>query len=232
MDKTELKNILEALIFASESPLSVRNIQDIVQDVEQEEIEASLDLLKQDLKTRAVALKKVSGGYQFATKPDYAPYLKSMFSGKEQSRLSRAALETLAIIAFKQPISRVEVNAIRGVSSDGVIKTLLERKLVDIAGRDDGPGRALLFRTTTGFLRYFGINELSDLPRPKEVEQLLAEGEGSTILKSVPEESLLETGEDQETSDSDSDAETEQEKPDAGTEAEPASQKQKNQDSQ
>jgi segregation and condensation protein B len=232
MDKTELKNILEALIFASESPLSIRSMRDILEDVEQEEIEAALDLLKQDLESRAVSLKKVSGGYQFATKPEYAPFLKSMFTGKEQNRLSRAALETLAIIAFKQPISRVEVNAIRGVSSDGVIKTLLERKLVDIAGRDDGPGRALLFKTTTGFLRYFGINDLSDLPRPKEVEQLLAEGEGSTILKNVPEERLLDSDEEEEeTSDADTDGEN-QAKKDPNNTVAPASQEQNNADKQ
>ncbi len=101
-------------------------------------------------------------------------------------------METLAIIAFKQPISRVEVSAIRGVNSDGVIKTLLDARLITISGRDEGPGRALLFKTTPEFLRYFGINDISDLPRPKEVEELLAAGEGGQLLKELPVEAAGE----------------------------------------
>ena len=154
-------------------------------------IEEALADLALDYESRALTLKKVAGGYQITTKKEYAEWVGRMFEEKARSRLSRAALESLAIIAFKQPISRVEVSAIRGVSSEGVIKKLLDARLITIAGRDSGPGRALLFRTTPEFLHYFGINEVSDLPRPKEVEELLAEGEGGDILQELPDDVLL-----------------------------------------
>ena len=192
MDREVLSRILESLIFASDSPLSLRQMESILEEVSRSEIESALETLEAGLVNRAWLLKKVAGGYIFATRPEYAPYVKKMFAGKERSRLSRAALETLAIIAFKQPISRVEVNAIRGVNSDGVIKGLLERRFIDISGRDDGPGRALLFRTTPEFLKYFGINDIAELPRPKEIEQLLAEGEGGKILQDMSEEELMQ----------------------------------------
>ncbi len=191
MDKEQIKYILEALIFASDTPLTLRQMSSILKDVKTTEIEAALTELENDYKPRALMLKKVSGGRQFTTKPAYAEWVGQMFEEKARSRLSRAALETLAIIAFKQPISRVEVSAIRGVGSEGVIKKLLDARLITISGRDSGPGRALLFKTTPEFLQYFGINDISDLPRPKEVEELLAEGEGGKLLEDLPEEALL-----------------------------------------
>lgn len=191
MDKQELVRVLEALIFASDSPLSLKQMNSLLPEVAKDDILEALNVLGDSFQDRSFFLKKVAGGYQLASKPEYSQWIKTMLSGKESSRLSRAALETLAIIAFKQPISRVEVNAIRGVNSDGVIRTLLERKLIDMAGRDDGPGRALLFQTTNDFLQYFGIDDITDLPRPKEVEELLAEGEGGKLLQDLPEEQLL-----------------------------------------
>ena len=191
MDKQELVRVLEALIFASDSPLSLKQMQSLLPEVAKDDILEALNVLGDSFQDRSFFLKKVAGGYQLASKPEYSQWIKTMLSGKESNRLSRAALETLAIIAFKQPISRVEVNAIRGVNSDGVIRTLLERKLIDMAGRDDGPGRALLFQTTNDFLQYFGIDDITDLPRPKEVEELLAEGEGGKLLQDLPEEQLL-----------------------------------------
>jgi len=115
----------------------------------------------------------LAGGFQFVTRPELANYIKQYYKGKSKSRLSRAALETLAIIAFKQPISRPEIDMIRGVNSDGVVKNLLERNLIFISGRSETIGRALLYSTTPEFLRYLGINEISDLPKPKEIEELL-----------------------------------------------------------
>ncbi len=197
MHKDEFANILEALIFAAVEPLSMRQLLTLF-EVDKKEIEAALDELDSKLQDRAIFLKKVAGGYQFATRPQYARWIKKMNADMARSRMSRAAMETLSIIAFKQPISRVEINAIRGVNSDGVIKGLLERKLIDIAGRDDGPGRAILFQTTTYFLRHFGINDLSDLPKPKEIEELLASGEGRGLLKRAEEnEEDLQNGEDE-----------------------------------
>lgn len=194
MDKEQLKRVLEALIFASDSPLPIKQMQALLPDIHQTEIEAALTDLANDLSDRAIYLKKSGGGYQFGTRPEYAEWIGQMFQEKQNSRLSRAALETLAIIAFKQPISRVEVSAIRGVNSDGVMKKLLDFRLITISGRDSGPGRPLLFKTTTEFLNYFGINDISELPRPKEVEELLADGEAGEILQSIPDELLIVDG--------------------------------------
>ncbi len=191
MEQNQLQQLLEALIFASDSPLRFQNIQKIVKDISKEELEQALCSLEEQSQNRGIILQKVAGGYQFATKPEFASYIGQMLKERASSRLSRAALEALAIVAFKQPISRVEVSAIRGVNSDGVMKKLLDMKLITIAGRDDGPGRALLFKTTPEFLQYFGINDISDLPRPKEIEELLAEGEGGTLLKELPDDAVV-----------------------------------------
>ncbi len=203
MNKNELVHILEALIFASDSPLPLKQMMAVLPDIEKEEIELALQQLQSELEGRAFQLKKIAGGYQFASKPEYAKWIGQMLEEKARSRMSRAALETLAIIAFKQPISRVEVSAIRGVNSDGVMKTLLDNRLITMSGRDSGPGRALLFKTTPEFLQYFGINDISELPRPKEVEEMLAEGEGGQLLQELPDEMLVSesTDEDSETND-------------------------------
>ncbi len=203
MDRQQLVRVVEALIFASEAPLSLNNMTAILKDVEQQEIENALTDLAADLSDRSIYLKKAGGGYQFGTRAEYAEWISEMFQEKQKSRLSRAALETLAIIAFKQPISRVEVSAIRGVNSDGVMKKLLDFRLITIAGRDSGPGRPLLFKTTSEFLNYFGINDVSELPRPKEVEELLADGEGGELLREIPDELLVAEGSEKSESEQD-----------------------------
>jgi segregation and condensation protein B len=180
MDKIDLIHILESIIFASDRLCRFAKWNRLFEGVWWWNVPRSkmrLQRLQDELQNRAFFFeKKLRGGYILATRPEYAPYVKKMFSGKERSRLSRAALETLAIIAFKQPISRVEINAIRGVDSDGVIKGLLERRLIDISGRDDGPGRALLFRTTAEFLKYFGFDDISELPKAKRNRTIAGEG--------------------------------------------------------
>jgi len=197
MDKDQLKYVVEALIFASDSPISIKQIKDILQDdAEKQQVEEAIQLLNQDYQPRSIFLKKVSGGYQFSSRPEYSKWVGRLYENKLRSRLSRAALEVLSIIAFKQPISRVEVSAIRGVNSDGVIKGLLERRLITIVGRDRGPGRALLFETTKEFLQYFSLDQISDLPKPKEIEELLAEGEGGRLLAEIPQEELPEDNAD------------------------------------
>jgi len=194
MEFSELKNIIEALVFASESPLKLNQLAEILPECSADDIKHAVTELQQDMDNRVVTIKRVAGGYQFATRPEYAQYISKLFETRDNNRLTRASLEALAVVAFKQPISKVEVSAIRGVNSDGVIKKLLDRKLITISGRDDGPGRALLFKTTDEFLNYFGINDVKDLPRPKEVEDLLAEGEGGKLLQELPEEVLIAEG--------------------------------------
>ncbi len=208
MDNDQLKFIVEALIFASDSPISIKQIIDVLQeDVEKQKIEEAIELLNQDYQQRPIFLKKVSGGYQFSSRPEYSKWLSRLYENKLRSRLSRAALEVLSIIAFKQPISKVEVSAIRGVNSDGVIKGLLERRLITIVGRDRGPGRSLLFETTKEFLQYFSLDQITDLPKPKEIEELLAEGEGGRLLAEIPQEELPEDKADDKKDDTQNSAE-------------------------
>lgn len=191
MDQLQIKKILEALIFASDAPVTMSQIQSILENVDKNEIEEGLAAIQKDLEDRAIFLKKVGGGYEFATRPEYSKWLQQLLEFKINTRLSRAALEVLSIIAFKQPISKVEVSAIRGVNSDGVIKNLLERRLITISGRDKGPGRPLLFTTTKEFLHYFSLDNINDLPRPKEIDELLAEGEAGRLLSDIPEKVQL-----------------------------------------
>ncbi len=185
------------MVFASDTPLTVHQMVSVIENFEKTDIEEALGRIQEELTGRAFTLKKVGGGYQFASRPEYSRWIKKMYQGKQRNRLTRAALETLAIIAFKQPISRVEVSAIRGVNSDGVIKGLLERKLITISGRGDGQGRALLFNTTPEFLQYFSINDLADLPKPKEIEELLAAGEAARIMGEL-EQAAVEQEREQE----------------------------------
>jgi segregation and condensation protein B len=124
----------------------------------------------------------VAGGWQLATRPEYAEIVRRLFTGKRRVRLTKAALESLAIIAYKQPTTRPEIDAIRGVASGGVIETLLERNLVRIAGRSEGVGRPLLYATTDEFLQHLGLNRLADLPSLEELERMLAEREAAARL--------------------------------------------------
>lgn len=171
----EIKKIIEALIFAADAPISENRIKTVVEELTSAEINKLVEELnaEYDQNEHAFRIIRLAGGFQFATRPELASYIKQYYKGKTKSKLSRAALEALAIIAFKQPISRPEIDIIRGVNSDGVVKNLLERNLIFISGRSDTIGRALLYSTTPEFLRYLGINEISDLPKPKEIEELL-----------------------------------------------------------
>ncbi|MCK4771817.1 MAG: SMC-Scp complex subunit ScpB [Candidatus Latescibacteria bacterium] len=122
---------------------------------------------------RPLTVLKIAGGYQMATRPEWSQLVAKLQEDKRSHRLSRAALETLAIVAYKQPVIRPDIDAIRGVNSDSALKTLMEKNLVAISGRDEGPGRPLLYRTTPYFLKYFGLNSLQDLPDPTELATLM-----------------------------------------------------------
>ncbi len=171
----QLNAIVEALIFASDEPISYEMLKSNVEDATIGQIKKIVDALNLEYaqSNRSFYIVELAGGLQMVTREAFAPWIKRLFQKKLKGRLSQAALESLSVIAFKQPVSKTEVAAIRGVNSDGVIKTLLERKLIAISGRDDGPGRPLLYKTTKEFLRYFGINDIKDLPKPREIEELL-----------------------------------------------------------
>ncbi len=178
LEMNELKQIVEALLIATPEPLTENRYHACLGDNDskiplQEVIgELTLDYEKSE---RAFFIKEVAGGYQLVTNAEFEPYVKGLFSKSGRLRLSQAALETLAIVSYKQPVTRNDIESIRGVSSDSSLRTLLDRKLLEIRGRDDGPGRALLYRTSTEFLQYFGLNSVKDLPRLKEVEDILSE---------------------------------------------------------
>jgi segregation and condensation protein B len=189
----ELKSVIEALTFASDEPLTIEKIMITLENgVTEDSIKEAISSLNQDYKNtnRSFEIVKIAGGYQFVTKRKYSECIKKLYKTKITVRLSRAALETLAIISYKQPIAKHEIENIRGVNVDGVIKTLLERNLITISGREEGPGRPLLYVTTKEFLRYFGLNEISDLPKPREINELLKEEEKNSdvFVESKPEE--------------------------------------------
>jgi len=172
-----LKQVVEVLVFASDIPLPAEQIRAIVEETTADEIVRAVEELNSDYRQtgRTFQIVHIGGGYQMVTHENYAAWLKKLFQGRLKQKLSQAALETLSVIAFRQPVAKPDIEAIRGVNCDGVIRTLLERKLVTISGRADGPGKPLLLKTTQEFLRHFGVNNISDLPKPKEIEELFKE---------------------------------------------------------
>ncbi len=178
MELSEAKQIVESLLIATPEPLTQNRFNSCLGEAE---IEIPLPEIIQELQkdyesaSRSFFIKEVAGGYQIVTKAEFEPYIKGLFSKSGKLRLSQAALETLAIVSYRQPVTRNDIESIRGVSSDSSLRTLLDRKLLEIRGRDDGPGRALLYRTSTEFLQYFGLNSVKDLPKLREVEDILAE---------------------------------------------------------
>jgi segregation and condensation protein B len=170
---------IEALLFITDQPLSATRLAEVLPDAAREDIAQAISALekKYEEEGRAFYIARIAGGFQLLTREEYGPLVRQLFRGKRRVRLTKAALETLAIIAYKQPTTRPEVDAIRGVSSGGVLETLMERDLVRIAGRADGIGRPLLYATTPTFLQYLGLNNLKDLPSLSELEAMIAERE-------------------------------------------------------
>lgn len=166
-----LKMIIEALLYAAEKPLSVKEIRTVLPDAKESEIKGALDVLRHEYESleRSFTLKEVANGYQFRSRSEYAPYIVKMLQ-KSPSRLSKAAMETLAIIAYKQPILRHEIERFRGVDVGGILRTLLEKGLIKIMGRKDLPGRPLIYGTSKRFLEVFDLINISDLPKLKEIK--------------------------------------------------------------
>lgn len=167
MELSELKSVVEALLFASEKPLSLDHIQTAFEaDVKAEGLRSVLEMLKEDYETahRGFKLCEIAGGYQFMTDPKTAQFLRRFYQAREKKRLSQASLETLSVIAYKQPVTRADIEFIRGVNVDGALKTLLEKGLVRITGRKSVPGRPMLYGTTREFLEHFGLKSTDELP--------------------------------------------------------------------
>ena len=178
MSQSEKKvyvNILESLLFTSEAPLTVSRIREIIPELKPKEIEEAVTNLNEQYQKggRTFEIKEIAGGYQLFTLPEYADYIDKLFQARQKSRLTQKALETVAIIAYKQPLTKHEIEEIRGVNVDGVMKTLLSRNLVTISGRAKAPGSPFLYVTTKRFLDYFGLTGLDDLPKLKEIDELI-----------------------------------------------------------
>jgi len=181
MTPDELRPLLEALLFASDSPLTLSLLVETT-GADAMDVSNALEHLREDLdrQERGVQLVEIGGGWLIVTREKHAPWIKKMLQGKRKARLSRAALETLAIVAYKQPVTRPEIESIRGVDSGSALATLLERDLITIKGRSDVVGRPLLYGSTTEFLSYFGLRDLNDLPRPEELKAILQAREAET----------------------------------------------------
>ena len=175
MKKYEIKKIIEALLFASPEPLTQAKVNAVFNPETPNLKNIIKDLNKQyNEEDHAFEITDIAGGFQLVSKKEFETYLRRMLKKTGRISLSVASMDCLAIIAYKQPISRYEIEAIRGVDSSGVLKTLLNKSLIKIKGRGSGPGRPLLYRTTDVFMEYFGINRLSDLPKLKEISELIS----------------------------------------------------------
>ena len=174
-----LESRIEALLFTTDQPLSTARFLEVLPGTSRDEIHAAIDTLDERYEDseRAFHIVRIAGGFQLLTKEEHGLLVRQLFRGKRRVRLTKAALETLAIISYKQPTTRPEIDAIRGVSSGGVLETLMERDLARIAGRAEGVGRPLLYATTPTFLQYLGLNNLKDLPSLSELEAMIAERE-------------------------------------------------------
>jgi len=172
MDRQEARSIIEALLFVSDKPISIDTLKEVLKDVEPTEIRSITEELNQEYaKTgRSFSIKEIAGGFKMLTDPVYSKWISALYK-RPQDRLTGPALETLAIIAYKQPLTRSEVEIIRGVNVDGVLKTLEDRSLIRTKGRVDAPGRPILYGTTTEFLQHFGLKSLEELPKLKEFKE-------------------------------------------------------------
>jgi segregation and condensation protein B len=185
----ELKSLIEAILFAAQKSLSIKEIKTLIskpEDAENSELVRAFKKVKeteisgaiQELKIdytqqgRSFQIQEVAGSFQLISQPQFAPWLKQLFSEHRSSRLSQPALETLAIIAYRQPITRADIESVRGVAVDGVMQTLLERGLVTITGRAEVPGRPMLYGTTRSFLEHFGLSDLNEMPAIEELRKV------------------------------------------------------------
>jgi segregation and condensation protein B len=174
----DYRDVLEALIFGADAPLSSEKIAEAMQDkIAEPQVKEMVELLNRQYQDagHAFEIVHVAGGYRFRTRSAYSPYLRRLLKARIRQKLSYPALETLSVTAYKQPVTKAEIEALRGVNVDGSLRTLLSRDLIRISGRARAPGRPLLYATTDHFLTYFGINNVSDLPQLREIEALLPE---------------------------------------------------------
>ncbi len=203
MEREELKSIVENVLLAADQPVTATELSKIFLDgTDKEQLQSILDELQEEYNSRNLQITEVADGYQLCTRHEYNDYIRKFLKLDRSTRLSQPSLDTLSIIAYKQPLTRQEVDEIRGVDSSGVIKTLLEKKVIGPAGRKKVPGRPIMYRTTQKFLEYFGLKDLSDLPTLEDLREEL-EGEDPPLQTQIefsasesPEASAGETDPD------------------------------------
>src|SRR5215213_2510722 len=186
MEPTELRAALEAILFVTSDPVKVDDLAEAF-DESREAVAAQLEEIKRNLEANigGFALEQTAGGWRLATRAEHDPILRKYFAKKGENRLSIAALETLAIVAYRQPITAPEVSEIRGVNSTGVIRTLLERRQIRVSGRKNVVGSPFLYRTTKDFLVHFGLNDIRDLPRLEEFGDLIGETINDDLVQAI-----------------------------------------------
>ena len=188
---SELKAIVEALIFASPEPVTVKTLIKLLDSEPKEEVVAAVEALKKEYdRPGGLQMVEVAGGYQIVTRPELHEWVRRLFHERTTQKLSVAALETLAVVAYKQPVTGPEITDIRGVNTAGVLGTLLERKLIKIVGRKQVVGRPFLYGTTREFLERFGLNDLSDLPKVEDMSDLLGFDLPASVTEPAPQTAL------------------------------------------
>lgn len=192
MAQDNTKAVVEALLFASEKPLFIDQVKNVLDNLDTAAIRKIIEELAAEYETdnRGMRIMEVAGGFRMFTSVGLAPFLKKFYKQRKTERLSKPALETLAIIAYKQPLTRSEIETLRNVNVDGVMKSLEEKTLIRITGRKDAPGRPLVYGTTRQFLEYFGLNSLDDLPKMEDFHKLKTQDDKK-------EEAKIQTAESQ-----------------------------------
>ena len=193
MNLSDIKKAIESIIFISDQPVSVDKLSLVFPDVERAQLRKCLKELLEEWEEfgRGFLLSEIAGGFQFRTDPKYSEDIATYNKKVKKFRLSRAALEVTAIIAYKQPVTRVEIESIRGVDSSGVINVLLERRVIEIKGRKEVIGKPFLYGTTSEFLEVFGLKSLNDLPTLKELDEITQNLEPAIMPESETEETTL-----------------------------------------
>ena len=185
MEREELKSIVENVLLAADQPINASELSKIFLDgTDKSQLQSILDELKEEYNSRNLQVMEVADGYQLCTRHEYNDFIRKYLKLDRSTRLSQPSLDTLSIIAYKQPLTRQEVDDIRGVDSSGVMKTLLEKKVIGPAGRKKVPGRPIMYRTTQKFLEYFGLKDLSDLPTLEDLRDEI-EGEDPPLQTQI-----------------------------------------------
>lgn len=196
-DAGRLRAVVEALVFAAEEPLTVADLRDLFPDVDESVLTEALDSLTRnyDTEERGLQIQQVAGGYRISTRSEFGEWVRALFRSRNRRRLSGAALETLAIVAYRQPITTPEIHTLRGIDPGGVLQNLLDKKLLRVVGRKKVVGRPVLYGTTRDFLAHFGLNSLEDLPSLEEFGDMasaLKAGPAATPAASLPFEAHAE----------------------------------------